>query len=52
MKTIFSRNVFIDSELNNTSGQSHKINFPTNDFSIKPHQFMKLVLFKNPLSKK
>ena len=44
MKTIFSRNVFIDSELNNTNGQSHKLNFPTNDFSIKSHQFMKLVL--------
>lgn len=45
MKTVFFRNVFIDTEVNAIgNGQISRIQFPPTAFSIRPNQMMKLVL--------
>ena len=45
MKTVYYRNVFLDTELNSLGGgQATRIQFPSNEFSIKSSQLMKLIL--------
>ena len=45
MKQVFYRNVFLDTELNSLGGgQASRITFPSNEFSIKSSQLMKLTL--------
>ncbi len=45
MRTVYSRNVFLDSEINAIgNGQTTRIQFPTSTFNVNPGQYMKLVL--------
>jgi hypothetical protein len=45
MKTVYFRNIFLDSEINAIgNGQKSRISFPSTAFSVRPNQFMKLVL--------
>ena len=45
MKVKYSRNIFIDSEINTIgNGQKAKVNLPASSFSIGPHEDMRLVL--------
>jgi hypothetical protein len=45
MKTVYYRNVFLDTELNSLGGgQASRVTFPPSEFSVKSTQLMKLTL--------
>ena len=45
MKTVYYRNVFLDTELNSLGGgQASRVSFPSTEFSVKSSQLMKLTL--------
>jgi len=45
MKVKYSRNIFIDSEINTIgNGQKTKVNLPPSSFSIGPHEDMRLIM--------
>jgi len=45
MRTVYSRNIFVDSEVGTTQrGSDTKVTFPANEFSIRGRQLMRLTL--------